>query len=190
MKKLSRPNNKIYVDDLNTSSGIIIIFKNNTIYKLTRVSTVWAFTSINSCSNYECYNTTSFNTTIKRAIADFNKVYIFYKAYDLANFMLNKKPKLNEVTLCKPDATSLTELNGSEIIAYKTKTTVEPDICKLVRLTDNKWGFVPMKRCDSGPRYIGESFYESIEKAIKNRDVYIFTDMYDFARSISQNKIV
>ena len=74
----------------------------------------------------------------------------------------------------------LNDLQGNEIVAYRSQNS--PNYCVLAKLTQKdfgqqKYGFVALNCSDTPPRFVGNTWYEAITIAGKNRDVMVFTSM-------------
>jgi len=84
----------------------------------------------------------------------------------------------------------LSSLDGREIVAYQCKNS--PNVAVLARLgssgeiragtIQNKFGFVPLGDSQGKPRYYGGSFYDSIENAMEQREVFTFNDTIELSR--------
>jgi hypothetical protein len=84
------------------------------------------------------------------------------------------------------------DLIGKEIIAYKCKSIdMKDNYAVLSRLHDNNspslYGFVPIGDSTSKPRYVGKSWFQSVEKASENRELKTFENEKELIAAIYNN---
>ena len=88
---------------------------------------------------------------------------------------LVKKVKIVEVTIGN--------LMGDEIIAYKCKSDSN-SYAILAKLLHSNWGFVPLNNSNSNPRYVAQSWDNTVNKAAECRNLKVFDSMNDLIESI------
>jgi hypothetical protein len=75
-----------------------------------------------------------------------------------------------------------------KLYAYESKG--KSGWCFLTKITEQihsktRYGFVAMNYTDTHPRFVADTIRESITLASHGRDVYVFDDIIELARSIS-----
>lgn len=71
------------------------------------------------------------------------------------------------------------QLDGNEIIAYRCKNS-EDKYAVLARLHhfdscgNKSYGFIPLGESDSNPRYVANTWFESVKLASKSRELKVF----------------
>ncbi len=70
------------------------------------------------------------------------------------------------------------DLFGKEIIAYRCKSNRTVSnyaiLSKLSKSGTRLFGFIPVGESDSGPRFVGSTWREAVERASEYRDLKIF----------------
>jgi hypothetical protein len=106
------------------------------------------------------------------------------------------------VTEVKPTEVRLQNLQGTEIVAYRSKNS--DNYCVLTKLTSrtlferalpqnrvvnaSAFGFVALNSSTSEPRFVASSWQGAIELASKSRDIYTFTSMKEMLESMVNNR--
>lgn len=92
-----------------------------------------------------------------------------------------------------PQEIELERLIGRELIAYRTKNTVqEGSICVLSKLHDqcrvDQFGFINISYSNTAPVFLADTWIDAIKKAANSRQLYVFNNLFELILALHENK--